>query len=74
MTACDGDIGFISDKRGGDWSKTYANLDPDIDPKELATLISIPDNPSRHMGTPSPTAGATPTNSISHGQSLTGSS
>lgn len=49
MTACDGDIGFISDKRGGDWSKTYANLDPDIDPKELATLISIPDNPSRHM-------------------------
>ena len=47
--AFDGEIGFISDKRGGDWSKTYANLDPDIDSKELATLISIPDNPSRHM-------------------------
>lgn len=47
--AFDGDIGFIGDKWGGDWSKTYANLDSDIDSKELATLIVIPDNPGRRM-------------------------
>lgn len=48
-TAFDSNIGFVSDTQGGDWSKNYANLNPDTDAKELATLIVIPDNPSQPM-------------------------